>query len=235
MLLKKIIPLCFALSICNTSFADETISHVVKKGDTLWSISLPHLNNRYQWSELIDNNYDIIDPDLIYPNDIVYLDIKDDGDIFVNIDRINKYKTEKNNLHFKLGKYSSQYLDSTSNNLDDLFYNLKEFYKSLDTDLLVLGVVVVDHNNKVIIDDSYIELLNEKFNRILFDNKNINVMFEGNRNDDMTFSYVDFRYGLKSNHFFKISDVLKNESWFIIEENNKYKIYCLFVDKRKSN
>lgn len=232
MLIKNFIPLCFALSFCNASFADENISHVVKKGDTLWSIAQPHLNNRFQWGDLIDNNYDIIDPDLIYPNDIVYLDIKDDGDIFVNIDRIQKYKKEKNKLHFKLGKYNSQYLNSTSNDLDALFDNLKVFYKSLDTELLVLGVVIVDHNNKVLIDDSYIELLNEKFNRILLDKKNINVMFEGNRNDDMTFSFVDFRYGFRNNNFFKISDVLKNESWFIVEENNKYKIYCLFIDKR---
>ena len=52
-------------------------------------------------------------------------------------------------------------------------------------------------------------------------------MFEGNRNDDMTFSYVDFRYGLKKQSFFKISDVLKMKVGLLLKKiiNIKYIVY----------
>lgn len=43
--------------------------HVVKEGDTLWSISKKYLGTGSRWNEIYERNRDHIkDPDLIYPN-----------------------------------------------------------------------------------------------------------------------------------------------------------------------
>ncbi len=43
--------------------------YVVKKGDTLWDISARFLNDPFQWKLVQQNNPQIVNPDLIYPNE----------------------------------------------------------------------------------------------------------------------------------------------------------------------
>src|SRR3990172_3150493 len=47
--------------------------HVVQKGDTLWSISTSYLIDPFYWPKVWDVNRYIINPDLIYPGNIITL------------------------------------------------------------------------------------------------------------------------------------------------------------------
>ena len=52
---------------------DHPQTYVVKRGDTLWSISSIFLEDPWLWPELWHYNKQLDDPHLIYPGDILYL------------------------------------------------------------------------------------------------------------------------------------------------------------------
>ena len=52
---------------------DHPETYVVKRGDTLWSISNIFLEDPWLWPELWHYNQQVDDPHLIYPGDILYL------------------------------------------------------------------------------------------------------------------------------------------------------------------
>jgi hypothetical protein len=64
-------------------FADE-IKHTVKKGDTLWDISVKYLKTPWKWPLVWANNEDITNPHLIYPGDIVVI-TRDGGKTIIKI------------------------------------------------------------------------------------------------------------------------------------------------------
>lgn len=47
--------------------------YIVQYGDTLWDIASDQLNNPHQWRELHQNNPQIVNPNLIYPGDVLGL------------------------------------------------------------------------------------------------------------------------------------------------------------------
>jgi hypothetical protein len=69
--------LFFLFAAITPCSADE-IKHVVKKGDTLWDISMKYLKTHWKWPLVWANNEDITNPHLIYPGDTVV--ITRDGD-----------------------------------------------------------------------------------------------------------------------------------------------------------
>ena len=46
-------------------------SYVVQYGDTLWDIAATYLNNPYRWRDIHQNNPQIVNPNLIYPGDVL--------------------------------------------------------------------------------------------------------------------------------------------------------------------
>lgn len=49
------------------------IKYTVREGDTLWGISNAHLRNSFLWPKLWRNNRSILNPDLIYPGNVIEL------------------------------------------------------------------------------------------------------------------------------------------------------------------
>lgn len=75
---KKLIALSIFFSInTNALEINNETPYIVKKGDTLWDISEHFLKNPWEWEKIWKLNPYIEDPNLIYPDDILYLIYKD--------------------------------------------------------------------------------------------------------------------------------------------------------------
>jgi len=52
--------------------ADGEVSHVVKKGDTLWDIAKAYLKDPFRWPEVFQRNTDVVEnPHWIYPGEVI--------------------------------------------------------------------------------------------------------------------------------------------------------------------
>lgn len=69
----------FALEI------DNKEDYLVKKGDTLWDISDHFLKDPWEWKKLWENNPQIENPHLIYPDDLIKLSFNERGQPFIEI------------------------------------------------------------------------------------------------------------------------------------------------------
>jgi len=79
-MLKKLPAVCIGLLLTITAFAasvelakDHPDTYVVRKGDTLWSISARFLQRPWQWPEVWQANPQVHNPHLIYPGDVLNL------------------------------------------------------------------------------------------------------------------------------------------------------------------
>ena len=75
--LWSILLLCLVESLLqpDVSYAQQAPvqNYVVQYGDTLWDIAGSYLNNPYRWREIHQNNPQIVNPNLIYPGDVLGL------------------------------------------------------------------------------------------------------------------------------------------------------------------
>ena len=79
---KKLLAFTASLAITLTAYAagaqlraDAPHTYVVKKGDTLWSISARFLDKPWLWPEIWDVNQQVYNPHRIYPGDVLNLDV----------------------------------------------------------------------------------------------------------------------------------------------------------------
>src|SRR3954467_4009084 len=79
-MLKKLPAVCIGLLLTLTAFAasvqlakDHPDTYVVRKGDTLWSISARFLQRPWEWPEVWQANPQVHNPHLIYPGDVINL------------------------------------------------------------------------------------------------------------------------------------------------------------------
>ena len=79
---KKLLALAAGVMIAFAAYAagaelraDAPHTYVVKKGDTLWSISARFLKKPWLWPEIWDVNQQVYNPHRIYPGDVLNLDV----------------------------------------------------------------------------------------------------------------------------------------------------------------
>jgi hypothetical protein len=79
----------------NAKLLNENVpsEYIVKKGDTLWDISGKFLKSPYHWEKLLEKNNQIENPDLIYPDDIIYLSKNKNGETVLKVKRKSVRKT----------------------------------------------------------------------------------------------------------------------------------------------
>ena len=65
--------LALFLSLSSPSSAGEKLTHVVKRGDTLWSICERYYGDPYLWPELWEMNEFITNPHWLHPGDVITL------------------------------------------------------------------------------------------------------------------------------------------------------------------
>ena len=65
--------LIFSLTGTALAQSEQTTRYTVVEGDTLWGISDKLLKNPWRWTELWDQNTQLLDPHLIYPGDVLLL------------------------------------------------------------------------------------------------------------------------------------------------------------------
>src|SRR4026209_1617508 len=52
--------------------AEGEVTHVVKKGDTLWDIAREYLKDPFRWPEVFQRNTDVVEnPHWIYPGEVI--------------------------------------------------------------------------------------------------------------------------------------------------------------------
>ena len=82
---RSVCMLCiFGLCLSGATFPCTLVkaqsgSYVVQYGDTLWDIAGEQLNSPYRWREIHQQNPHIVNPNLIYPGDILGLFPGDGG------------------------------------------------------------------------------------------------------------------------------------------------------------
>jgi len=65
--------LALFLSLSSSSLADKKVIHIVKEGDTLWSICEHYYGDPYLWPELWEMNRFITNPHWLTPGDVIKL------------------------------------------------------------------------------------------------------------------------------------------------------------------
>lgn len=91
---KTILALSLILSTSAYSLEIENKEdYLVKKGDTLWDISDHFLKNPWEWEKLWKNNPHIINPHLIYPEDLIVLSFNEKGEPVISVEKKAVKKT----------------------------------------------------------------------------------------------------------------------------------------------
>ena len=90
--LSMLLGLCCSFTAINAVEVEKTLlkddiqdEYVVKKGDTLWDISGNIFKSPYSWNKLWEKNPQIVNPNLIYPDDIITIKQLQNGNVEIKI------------------------------------------------------------------------------------------------------------------------------------------------------